>query len=123
MSQTNELINELMVGDWVRLVKAYGNTQDDIMIVDVLDLYRISQGDYEVEPITLTKEMLIDNGFVEELDDDNTHYRYTLTIGLTRFSLKYARGVFQWMNPIDIQYVHKLQNIMRICGIDKYIIL
>lgn len=115
--------NELMVGDWVRLVKAYGNTQDDIMIVDALDLYRISQGDYEVEPVPLTAEMLIDNGFVEELDDNNTHYRYTLTMGSTQFSLKYARSVFQWMNQIDIKYVHKLQNIMKICGIDKYIIL
>lgn len=115
--------NELMVGDYVRLVKEYGNPQDEIMIVGALDLYRISQVDYEVEPITLTKEMLLNNGFVEELDDDNTHYRYTLTIGLTRFSLKYVRSVFQWINPIDIQYVHKLQNIMRICGIDKDIIL
>jgi len=116
-------VNELMIGNWVRLVKAYGNQCDLQISVDALDIYRISQGDYEVEPVALTPEILCNNGFVEEMDKDKIHHRYSLTEGSTYFSVKYARSVFQWLGPLDIEYVHELQNVLKICGINTGIIL
>jgi hypothetical protein len=74
----------------------------------------------EIEPIPLTPEILEKNGFRKEEDEDGNK-RYSLIEGSTKFSLGYARSVFQWTFPIDVRYVHKLQHLLRFCGVGKEI--
>lgn len=110
--------NELMIGDWYKWYadgyyynyqvtkETFGNDEDTIA---------------NFEPIPLTPEILEKNGFEKLLDDDGIHYRFVLIEGHTKFALKYARSVFQWLNPIDFKYVHELQHALKLCGIEKEI--
>ena len=75
----------------------------------------------DCEPILLTPEILEDNGFTKELDADGLHYRFTLIDEHTKFSILYARSVFQWFSPLGFKYVHELQHALRLCGIKKEI--
>lgn len=123
-------ISELSIGDWVRVddfdkvlikrVSAIDGTRNQIGII------KNNRGgiywycDDEIEPIPLTPEILEKNGFVKEEDEDGNK-RYSLIEGGTKFSLGYARSVFQWTFPIDVRFVHKLQNLLRFCGLKKEI--
>lgn len=73
----------------------------------------------DVQPILLMPEILEKNGFIKTISEDGLHYRYTLTEGNISFSVLYANGVFQWIFPIDIKYVHKLQHILKFCEIKR----
>jgi hypothetical protein len=55
--------NELMIDDLVYLVKDYGRPKKDILKIDVLDLHRISDGMFEVEPIPFIIVDYITNRF------------------------------------------------------------
>ena len=130
---------EIMIGDYVRLVKEYGNPQDEIIIVDALDLYRISQGDYKVEPIILTSEILEKNGFEHKTDivwHDIYVLRYRIELAnkeleqdQTLMLAKDPYNVFYWIpemsavSALNFKYVHELQHVLRLCKIDKEIII
>jgi hypothetical protein len=58
--------NELMIGNWVRLVNVYGVQQDEAICLDGMDIYRVWAGKYTVEPIPITRELLEDNGWERE---------------------------------------------------------
>lgn len=121
-------IEELSVGDWV---KASGvakrvhsiEYQNRAYFVNFSDLDTNSE-DYLHAPfvkhIPLTPEILEKNGFVKEEDEDGNK-RYSLIEGGTKFSLGYARSVFQWTFPIDVRYVHELQHALRLVGVEKEI--
>lgn len=128
--------NELMKGDWVRHVKEYGNPQDEITKVDALDLYEISQGLYEVEPIPLTAEILEKNDW--KIDGDCYGDIWQMTWLGEPFELKKKGDVydiqksFPHLSPsstfprmeftlCSIRYVHELQHALRLCGIEKEI--
>ena len=118
---------DLMIGDMV-----YSNCVDGSKIlvrvtsIDSETLMISGKGEFGnhwcniqyVEPIRLTCEFLANNGFVVSVDDDG-HERFTLAEGPTSFSVKYARSVFQWINPIDFMYVHELQHALSFCDIEK----
>lgn len=115
--------NELQIGDWatckgkngkvkeLREHKLLLKTENSVMIV----FYN------SVEPILITPEILEKNGFKKELSEDNIHYRFVLIYDGVRFSLLYARSVFQWLGPLDFKFVHELQHALRLGGIDKEI--
>lgn len=126
---------ELMIGDYVRLVKEYGNPQDEIIRVGALDLYRISRGDYEVEPIPLTAEILEKNGY-EHMTDIVWHdifvvrYRIelankelerdqTLMLAKDPYDVFYWISVMSAVSALDFRYVHELQHLMRMLQIDQ----
>lgn len=131
--------NELMINDYVRLVKEYGMPQNEIIKVDALDLYRISQGDYDVEPIVLTSEILEKNGFEHKTDivwHDIYVLRYRIELANKELgqdqSLILAKDpydVFYWIpemsavSALNFRYVHELQHILKLCKIDKEIII
>ena len=118
-----------MVGDWV----VYNGDVDYINPIKIegMDIAtgmcvttdRDDVGFDGVWPIPLTAEILEKNGFKKELSEDNIHYRFILIYDGIRFSLLYARSVFQWLGPLDFKYVHELQHAIRLCGIDKEITL
>lgn len=124
-----------MIGDYVCLVKEYGNPQDEIISIDALDLYRISQGDYKVEPIVLTSEILEKNGF-EHKTDIVWHNIYVLKYRIKLADKELERdqtlilsddpyGVYYWIletsavSALDFRFVHELQHLMKMLQIDK----
>lgn len=126
---------ELMIGDYVRLVKEYGNPQDEIIRVGAIDIYRISRGDYDVEPIPLTAEILEKNGFEHKTDivwHDIYVVRYRIELSnkelerdQTLMLAKDPYDVFYWIpvmsavSALDFRYVHELQHLMRMLQIDQ----
>ena len=124
---------ELMIGDWVYRKRSYDN---ELILCQIIAINRkgctveFDNGSSwsgecfeDIEPITLTPEILEKNGFKKEIDEDKIHNIYTLTENSTALAIVYARSVFQWFYPIDIKYVHELQHIMKLCEIKKEIIL
>lgn len=105
--------NELMIDDWVLDKK----TNRPYKIIGTNDL--LFHNDYS--PIPLTAEILERNGFKREDSDDDIHRWFILIYEGVRFSLLYARSVFQWLGPLDFKYVHELQHALRLCGIEKEI--
>ena len=120
---------ELMLGDWVMynpnvfIEDEYEPAKDSYptKIESGEDIDLAIQGCYKPSPLTI--EILEKNGFKKELDDDWIHYCYTLINDGTRFSLKYVLSVFQWLGPLDFKYVHELQHALKLCGIEKNIVL
>ena len=95
-----------------------------------------------LEPILLTSAILVQNGFVTKDEPDYcTRYRsYTYQKGSTgrkgptglTFRLYHDTGKYEWSGTCEIslnslpywirfKYLHELQNILKICGIDKEI--
>lgn len=103
---------ELMIGDWVTM---NGNP---------VRITRLTEfGEYQnIAPIPLTAEILEKNGF----EKIGTSYQYIARPGLyirligissKHLSLQIASRY------IGLEYVHELQHALRLCGIDKVIVL
>ena len=127
---------ELMIGDWVmnthnQKPEHVYEIRERMVMLDYNDLY-----DYnEIEPIPITPEILEKNGFAHcepqgynlYVKDKNgaglynilwqgESYNYDLEIA----AYTYPFGEF---NKRNIKYVHQLQHALRLCGIEKEIIL
>ena len=121
--------SELMIGDWVQVPSLIDNVEGfnawckvKQLRDDDLDVVGFKELKYdEIEPISITIEILEKNGFTKDLDTDGIHYWFTLIDEHIRFSILYARSVFQWLGPLDFKYVHQLQHALRLCGIEKEI--
>lgn len=125
--KANELSSkDLMVGDWVML-------QGKPYMIDMLNGYQESS--MGVEPIPLTPEILEKNGF--EKAENIQLYNYYLGID-SRVSLHdFAFDINSsntWHVHIDdedycsianceLTYVHELQHALKLCGIDKEIVV
>ena len=139
---------ELMIGDLVyctywpqkRIERVWElkRVADDELKVVVMDEVPLVFHERYIEPIPLTAEILEQNGFVTKDKPDHwTGYRsYTYKYsegptGLT-FRLFHATGKYEWSGKCEIslnslpycirfEYLHELQHILKICGIDKEI--
>lgn len=103
-------VEEIMLGDWVKMYNGKGEYIDDTR-VDINTLYTICQEWQNVlrlEPIPLTPEILEKNGFSRN--------------GL-HIALFDRRGGDDFLGASNLQYVHELQHAMRLCGIEKEIVL
>lgn len=123
---------DLMVGDWVFLfddkfakVDCIGNTEVFLSDETGLDW----QVTYEhIRPIFLTPEILELNGFVLQ-EKEVGMFGVTIAPHYTRDDLPFevfcdGEPFAIWFSdPIDIAYVHQLQHVIRLCGIDKEIVL
>ena len=91
---------------------------------------------YNVKPIPLTREILEKNGFVDWSDhsrttrscsmllDKNTSICVQVTDGNDSIFLQIHRcGAGSFEHRMNIKYVHQLQQLFRLCGIDKEITL
>ena len=124
---------DLMVGDLVKLSK--GNWSE-IRHVNLIDIEMISEGVYFAEPIPITTEIIEKNEFVA-----NKHvypypyYEYInkedkLKIGFAfpqgnKTSYKdpwvYIDSERVFIEHLPCMFVHQLQQVLRLCGIDKEI--
>ena len=124
---------ELMIGDWV----LYNETHQQILEISCIDdevylktdeLVHLS----EIQPIPLTTEILKKNGF-DTSDPEVKQYHFTEDGQSYHFSLRqmynqkdnkpngYSFYAFCVLTIID--YVHQLQHALRLCGIEKDIVL
>lgn len=118
---------DLMIGDWVmnthnRKPEQVCEIMERMAMLDYNDLY-----DYdEIEPIPLTAEILEKNGFVEWEDKC---YRWEYADGI------YINADFTEEEPWAhisnrcyhatpvCRYVHEFQHALRLCGIEKEIVI
>lgn len=130
---------ELMVGDIVSLFDEDGyiiptkikEIRDETVIasIDSDDIY--DELDYEgIMPIPLTQEILENSGFGHHVTEE-----YSDSFDGTEGNLAYVfnKTTDGYMSCIDIthsftitgliKYVHELQHILRLCGIDKEIVI
>ena len=125
---------ELMIEDWVN--SDFGIFQ----IKEIFDDAVRDRGgnDYEfdcIHPISLTAEILKNNGFeLVEIGDNgpstpkanvNRYEKWECKTMFQTFYLSYDRRAKNyslnafWNHISHILYVHELQNAMRVCGVEK----
>lgn len=90
----------------------------------------------DIEPIKLTEEILVKNGFCENIhyypyptyeysDDENFVVRiaFPQDCDKTEYNKTFCEIDAKWCDilHIDCEYVHQLQHLMRLCGIEKEI--
>ena len=130
-------IKELSVGDWIILYNGKGECIDYTK-VDVNILYTLAQENQNVlscKPIPLTAEILEKNWF--EMADD-TYTRPTVfyfskdrrvqVCNLTNSGDGYwcvhvDNEDFETIGSCDVQYVHEMQNLLRLCHYEMNIVL
>ena len=121
---------DLMIGDWVNI---QSEKDDEPMYSQVEQLWECEidadfQTDYKnVHPIKLTKEILHKNGFDGEVylwinvGDEKTLEYYPFE---HRLSLWYGEGKNQEiLFKCQCFYVHEFQHALKLCKIEKDIIL
>ena len=119
-------INELMVGDWVIC-----NHYQDKPFSKQFGVADFAKGEYEFcDPIPLTEEILKKNGFEKYHNDEapaEECYFFRLFnkqcgwFDIDSFGLEEELGAEFTYHDINIHYVHTLQHLLRLCGIDKEI--
>lgn len=126
--KANELTSkDLMVGDWVMFndkpcqVKGL-QSDDSAFLVGYKSMYYL----IDVEPIPLTPEILEKNGFERDrndgyailrLEDNSEFFYYFHEYKLTKFYK--SEIIFR----CQCVYAHELQHALKLCGIDKEIVV
>jgi hypothetical protein len=114
---------ELMIGDWVFIkdypIKALPQKVRPEHFVRSL---------VEFEPIPLTPEILEKNGFVLK-EEEVGAYGVNIAPYYTRNDVPFevfcdGEPFAIWFkDPVNIAFVHQLQHALRLCGIEKEIVL
>jgi hypothetical protein len=128
---------ELMIGDWV-LDKAVSDKPVQVMQINERNVhYKHKKGYTSVgiellEPVPLTPEILERNGFVTK-DKGREHYGYLMyflydeedhcLLGVKWYIKDSIAEITLETTPyyIIIKYVHRLQLVLRLCGLEKEI--
>lgn len=141
MTDKELMATDLMIGDWVnvtlegetfkgRVTSINGDTEDIKVSLYSAPLGWEDGDDFEeIKPILLTAEILKKNGFEERKSSMTTSYRLRHNNGgHVYISLRLQKEGYEMaMNYppywIYLKCVHELQHFLRICGIDKEIVL
>ena len=119
---------ELMIGDWVIC-----NHYQDKPFYHQFGLGDFMKGDYVFcEPIPLTPEVLEKNGFVFHHSDCAyfaTVEKQMASDGIeTSYISVFSRNILEIKTSVSelkmqCEYVHQLQHALRLCGIEKSIVV
>jgi hypothetical protein len=140
--------SELMVGDWVyaiddngekhpcranNLEYDYTNKRGDFCVDFYGTGYEAEWPDvtFNVEPIPITPEILEKNGFVQNPRSKSrrSHQICTDSVYISwwrgRLNILFKPFIGHSTNHVNVdgKYVHELQHALRICGIEKEIVL
>lgn len=123
-------IDELTIGDWV-----YSSFSDIPCKVQYLELLESGYGSVKTSnvdgikdiaslyPIPLTPEILEKNGFTRYGQVYANLQQWVGKFGDKRKSLLKNVRTGEWgMNDVWINYVHELQHVLKLCGIEKELI-
>lgn len=132
---------DLMIGDWVKVEQT-----TEVVNAKVLGVYKDGVINYEVDysgvratnqihsdyvsPIELTEEILVKNGFSYKHKEETCStcsYHHWQLVGeyLALDDCQYWRKEKKDDLPrfriagIDVNYVHQLQHLLRLCGVEK----
>ena len=127
-----------MIGDWVDFAPELDD-QPIARIVTANNLYMIDNGRMVVRPIPLTPEILEKNGFNDSTFEAQKRERFVVLckeyqinyyLGCNWFSIYKNAEVNSSDYPVficafqeRIKYVHELQHALRLCKIEKEIVL
>lgn len=116
-----------MIGDWVKFIQPDG--QEFYAQVEALndDGTFAESGffaDNMVEPIPLTTEILKKNGFLQ----NNGHMVMYVHINeFNGYTIRLDADDYGWhltnSRFVDIDNVHDLQHLLRLCGVEKEVVL
>ena len=128
---------DLMIGDWVQICYRDRKVKVTAIYDELIDTSSVSPlMKDEYEPIPLTDEILKKNGFEKEIgakevvftcDDDDKNYRLVIHPKETNYC-----GIYTYIHidagcisieELPLEYVHELQHALRLCGIEKEIVL
>ena len=125
--------NELMIGDWV-LVEKIPTKVNGLAILQIMtDDHNYNEDDsVELEPIPLTEEILEKNGF--RITHEHADYYFEENGEKMDFCMrkmydkdnpKQQKGwSFYAFNVLTlVDYVHELQHALKLCGIEKEIVV
>lgn len=127
-------VTDLMIGDILKWKEQPGfNDEDRNMVLRVKRIYDDSikiDGRFELyhislfEPISLVPEILEKNGWVY-IAEDKVFYSEKLKGELPwiYYITDGSNEVFRMQDFCNLQYVHQLQHALRLCGIEKEIVL
>lgn len=117
---------DLMIGDWVHNTHNHQNEQvqelgSEKVMMAYNDLYEYD----EIEPIPLIAEILKKNGFHEEWDEDiKLMVCGSIIVEIGNNYKLYTDGKMYLHRILaPLYYVHEFQHALRICNIEKEIIL
>jgi hypothetical protein len=123
---------ELMVGDYVGRKMADGSLQitkvrailNSIVELDLLDGRLVQCYVKDISPIPLTKEILVKNGcdFESIFGYFKEDKHYILEITVDRMGIWWTINADEY-GILKLQYVHELQHALKLCRIDKEIVL
>ena len=134
--------NDICIGDWLNIYNFPNDNpkQDDLFpakvsAVSVFDPFK-DPDDVTVElvipntnglasrpldtclPIELTDDILVKNGF--DKDERSKYYHdYILELELWDFDISWSSVNGFRYEDIKLNYVHQLQHLLRLCGIEK----
>ena len=118
---------DLMIGDWVQgfLPDTYSQVCG---IINECQVAIMSGGAYmevsneDIRPIPLTPEILEKNGFTNgQFYGELLYSRWQIQADC--FSIRFRREDTEEGGSFRCKYVHELQHALRLCGIDKEIVL
>lgn len=126
---------DLMIGDWVQVP-----SEDNPLFLQVLGICPFLSGEYYaytnpiidrqplwikiLEPIPLTPDLLEKNGIHQSdtgefFDEDiNSHLEISVKDGCVYWTININE-----YDIIPLRYVHELQHALKLCGIEKEIVL
>ena len=124
--------DELMIGDWV-LDKAVSDKPVQIEQINEQNVhYKCGKGYMSVgvellEPIPLTEERLLANGFYCERNIgyvyDDGEYEVVVDLWNHGYRILHDRDVVMNIHCVIDVFVHELQHALRLCDVDKDIII
>lgn len=120
---------ELMIGDWVF---AYGKKTQIVWVGNIHKMavrgFPSEFMDGEILPIPLTPEILEKNGFeVDEKNENMLKWRWSVIDDCISYDK--STGMVRIFYPSGLvfvkilKFVHELQHALRLCNIDKEIVL
>lgn len=126
--------NELMIGDWVSYIGNGGREQRKVLEITSLRQVQLWDGknmsswflvgEKYIEPIPLTPEILEKNGFTRYGQVYTNLQQWVGKFGDKRKSFVQDIRTGEWgMNDVWINYVHELQHVLKLCKIEKEIVL
>lgn len=128
--------NKLMVGDWVKYtitgiparIAGIIKTSKECNIYAYVGTGNRLQGinERDFEPIPITEDFLLKNGFRrKEFKDHNVLMIFNLGMSIAKVKTGWFINVSKGNEEVSklINYVHELQHILRITGIEKEVIV
>ena len=113
-------VKDLMIGDYL---KWNGEPYRVIQVTGVIgDSFMLENGMDDVgEPIPLTPEILEEIGFEKEYGAAWNIYRHTAKKWFVLCKKEFGFTLHIAESEFRIDYIHELQNFLRLCGVEKEI--